>query len=313
MATKIGMIFPGQGSQSVGMLADLAEECAELRPTFAEASEVLGYDLWELTQRGPIEELNQTEKTQPAMLAADVAIYRCWMGRTGLEAVTMAGHSLGEYAALVAADALSFRDAVALVRERGRLMQEAVPQGEGAMAAIIGLSDAEVQGVCSEVAAPQVAEPVNYNSPGQVVIAGSAGGVAEAMERAKQAGAKRALPLPVSVPSHSSLMEPAAHRLAAVLDGIAIDLPRIPVVHNVDARTCDDVNGLRDRLVRQLHNPVRWTETVQHMAGLGVTHLLEVGPGKVLSGLVKRTAREIETMALGDIAGFHKARDILHA
>lgn len=310
---SLAFVFPGQGSQSVGMLAELAVAYPEVRQTFGRASEVLGYDLWDLTQSGPETELNQTHKTQPAMLAAGVAVWRVWRVRQGVMPAMMAGHSLGEYTALVCAGALDFKDAVRLVAERGRYMQEAVPAGEGAMAAILGLEDAQVIQVCADAAvAPgaslvEVVAAVNFNSPGQVVVAGAAAAVARAVELAKQAGAKRALMLPVSVPSHCLLMKPAADRLAALLQTVALKTPEIPVINNADVAICVEADKIRDALVRQLYNPVRWVETIRAMANAGVKNLVECGPGKVLAGLNKRIERDMTALPVFDPATLDEA------
>src|SRR3569623_59268 len=285
-------IFPGQGSQSVGMLAALAEAYPEVQATFATASAVLGYDLWTLVQNGPQEELNRTDKTQPAMLAAGVAVWRVWQRRGGAQPAHMAGHSLGEYTALVCAGALALEQAVAAVAERGRYMQEAVPAGQGAMAAILGLDDAAVLAACEAAAQGEVVSAVNFTAPGQVVIAGASAAVARAVELAKQAGAKRAVVLPVSVPSHCSLLRPAAERLAAHLEQLDFRAPAIPVINNVDVAATQAPRAIREALVRQLENPVRWEETIQSLAQCGVRAAVECGPGKVLSGLNKRIARE---------------------
>ncbi len=301
------MVFPGQGSQSVGMLSTLAEVFPQVEETFAEASSVLGYDLWERVQNGPAGLLNQTSCTQPAMLAAGVATWRCWQAKTDKVPALMAGHSLGEYTALVCAGAMDFRDAIALVEKRGEYMQSAVPEGVGAMAAILGLDDAQVEAVCNEAAQGDVVSPVNFNSPGQVVIAGHAAAVERAMELAKQAGAKRALPLPVSVPSHCSLMEPAAQQLAAQLSGIPLRAPSIPVIHNVDALPHDDPDAIREALAAQLHRPVRWVECVRAMHAQGVTTLVEAGPGKVLAGLTKRIEKSLAAIPVQSAEDLDKA------
>lgn len=304
---SLAFVFPGQGSQSVGMLAELAAAHDVVRATFAEASQALGYDLWQLTQAGPVEELNQTHITQPAMLTAGVAAWRVWQEKNGKAPAVMAGHSLGEYTALVCAGALAFADGVALVAERGRYMQEAVPAGTGAMAAILGLEDAQVVEACASAAQGQVVSAVNFNSPGQVVIAGHAAAVERAMEAAKAMGAKRALPLPVSVPSHCALMQPAAERLAQRLAGINLQVPQIPVINNVDVAVAADAAAIRQALARQLHSPVRWVETVQKMAADGVDALVECGPGKVLVGLNKRIAKDMKTFAIVDTASLDEA------
>lgn len=300
---SLAFVFPGQGSQSVGMLADLATTCPQVHETFAQASAVLDYDLWALVQSGPESELNQTHKTQPAMLAAGVAVWRVWQAQPtqrGRMPAMMAGHSLGEYTALVCAGALEFADAVHLVAERGRYMQDAVPTGQGAMAAILGLEDAQVIQVCGDAAGGDVVSAVNFNSPGQVVVAGSAAAVARAVDLAKQAGAKRALLLPVSVPSHCALMKPASERLAALLQTITIRPPTVPVLHNADVQAYSDAQQIRDALVRQLYNPVRWTETVRAMSSAGVKNLIECGPGKVLTGLNKRIDRDMLVLPVYD-------------
>lgn len=310
---SVAFVFPGQGSQSVGMLAELAAAFPQVSETFAEASAALGYDLWQLVQDGPVEELNKTHITQPAMLAAGIAVWRIMQAKGCAAPAVVAGHSLGEYSALVAAGVLNFADAVKLVAERGRLMQEAVPAGQGAMAAILGLDDAVVVGVCDAAAQGDVVSAVNFNSPGQVVIAGSAGAVERAIEGAKAAGAKRALPLPVSVPSHCALMKPAAEQLAAQLAGINVAAPLIPVINNVDVSTASDADAIRDALVRQLYSPVRWVETVQKMAQDGVTTLVECGPGKVLVGLNKRIEKSMNAVAVFDAASLEAALSELSA
>jgi len=289
---KLAFVFPGQGSQSVGMLSGLAAEHAIVAETFQEAGDALGYDLWSMTQNGPEEELNQTAHTQPAMLAAGVAVWRVWNAVAGAQPNVMAGHSLGEYSALVCAGALDFADAIRLVEKRGQLMQAAVPAGVGAMAAILGLEDDAVRQACAESAQGEVVEAVNFNAPGQVVIAGNKAAVERAAEAAKAAGAKRAVLLPVSVPSHSSLMHPAAERYAEVVAEVSIQAPSIPVINNVDVNAESDPNKIREALVRQLHNPVRWVETIRQFAAQGVETLVEAGPGKVLAGLNKRIVKE---------------------
>lgn len=305
--TTFAMVFPGQGSQSVGMLADLAQQFPIVEQTFAEASAVLGYDLWELVQQGPAEELNKTWQTQPALLTASVAIWRVWQEKNGAMPVVMAGHSLGEYSALVCAGVMDFKDAVRLVELRGKLMQEAVPEGTGAMAAIIGLDNDSIAKACAESAEGQVVAPVNFNSPGQVVIAGNKEAVERAGAACKAAGAKRALPLPVSVPSHCALMKPAADKLAVALQEITFNAPRIPVINNVDVAAESDADAIRSALVRQLYSPVRWTETVESMSAQGVAHLLEMGPGKVLTGLTKRIVDSMTAAAVNDVASLTAA------
>ncbi|MCK9781399.1 MULTISPECIES: ACP S-malonyltransferase [Enterobacterales] len=305
--TDFAMVFPGQGSQAVGMLAELAEQYPIVTETFAQASDVLGYSLWDLVQNGPEEELNKTWKTQPALLAASVAIWRVWQEKQGKMPQMMAGHSLGEYSALVCAGVIDFSAAIKLVELRGQLMQEAVPAGTGAMYAIIGLDNDAIAKACEEAAQGQVVSPVNFNSPGQVVIAGNKEAVERAGVLCKEAGAKRALPLAVSVPSHCALMKPAADKLAVALQEIEFKQPEIQVVNNVDVIAQTDANAIRDALIRQLYNPVRWTETVELIAEKGITQLLEIGPGKVLTGLTKRISKEMNAAAVNDIASLDAA------
>jgi [acyl-carrier-protein] S-malonyltransferase len=304
MTQKIAFVFPGQGSQSVGMLNALAESYPLVQQTFDEASDAVDIDLWALASDGPAEDLNQTSNTQPAMLAAGVAVWRVWRQLQGALPEMMAGHSLGEYTALVCAGAMAFKDAASLVAERGRLMQQAVPQGEGAMAAILGLDDEQVRTLCDQAAAGDVVEAVNYNSPGQVVIAGSAVAVARAMELAKEAGARRTIALPVSVPSHCALMKPAAEKLQLKLADVTIETPRIAVIHNVSVSSESDAEMIRQRLVEQLYAPVRWVEIVQKMQADGVGTLVEAGPGKVLTGLARRIDRKLNAVALFEPRGF---------
>jgi [acyl-carrier-protein] S-malonyltransferase len=284
------------------MLSDLATAYPVVGQTFQEASDALGYDLWSVVQNGPDTELNQTHITQPALLAAGIAVWRVWQEKGGAKPAVMAGHSLGEYTALVAAGALNFADGIALVAERGKYMQEAVPAGEGAMAAILGLDDDKVREICETAAQGEVVSAVNFNSPGQVVIAGATAAVDRACDLAKEVGAKRALKLAVSAPSHCALMQPAADRLAEKLAGIEISSPAIPVINNVDVATATDADAIRDALVRQLHSPVRWVETVQKMAADGVEQLIECGPGKVLVGLNKRIDKSMVASAIFDTA-----------
>lgn len=307
MTDKLAFVFPGQGSQQVGMLADyLSEPSANKEPlvlaTFAEASEVLGFDLLKMVSEGPAEPLNRTENTQPALLVSSVALWRLWCERQGEAPSMMAGHSLGEYSALVCAGAMNFVDAVRLVHLRGLFMQEAVAAGEGAMAAIIGLDDADVIAACEKAATlgekTEVVEAVNFNAPGQVVIAGQVAAVKRAIECAKEAGAKRAIELPVSVPSHCALMKPAAERLKKELDSIDLLEPVIPVVQNVSADVCSDPVQLKANLVAQLYSPVRWVESVEGMMTAGVGRFAECGPGKVLAGLSKRIARRAPIVTL---------------
>lgn len=297
---KTAFLFPGQGSQSVGMMNGLAQ-FPEVKQTFDEASAALGEDLWKLVTEGPVETLNQTTYTQPAMLAADIASWRVYLGQGGAMPAVMAGHSLGEIAALVAAGSLDFADAVKLTRFRAEAMQNAVPEGVGAMAAVLGLDDDAVRAVCAEAAQGEVLEPVNLNSPGQVVIAGNKAAVERGMALAKEKGAKRALPLPVSVPSHSSLMKPAADKFRAYLESVNLGVPAVPVLQNADVQAFNEPAAIKDALARQLHSPVRWVETMQAIAGQGVDRCVECGPGKVLAGLVKRI-NDIPCVALVDEA-----------
>lgn len=300
--STLAFVFPGQGSQSVGMLADLAVDYSEVQETFDIALSVLGSDLWDVIQHGPEQELNQTHITQPAMLTAGVAVWRVWQSKGGKTPGVMAGHSLGEYTALVCAGVMTLETAVVLVSERGRFMQQAVPGGKGAMAAILGLDDKQVVELCTQAAQSQVVEAVNFNSPGQVVIAGDAAAVERAIDLAKQSGAKRAILLPVSVPSHCALMEPAALQMSKMLQDVEFRSPTIPVINNVDVAINDDPEAIGDALVRQLYKPVRWVETVHHMASMGVKTLVECGPGKVLTGLNKRIDKEMAALPVYDSA-----------
>lgn len=299
---SLAFVFPGQGSQSVGMLKDLAENFSEVRSTFQEASDALGYDLWSLIQDGPAEKLNSTDITQPAMLASGVATWRAWQAKGGAMPQMMAGHSLGEYTALVCAGSLNFVDAVNLVSQRGKFMMEAVPAGTGAMAAILGMDDDAVRQVCLDAAEGQVLEAVNYNSPGQVVVAGHKAAIERVTVLAKEKGAKRALELPVSVPSHCALMKPAADQLADVLKGITFSSPSIPVLNNVDVIAAESEADIKDALKRQLYSPVRWVEIIEKMSADGVDKLIECGPGKVLVGLNKRINKSMAAAALVDTA-----------
>lgn len=311
MSASLAFVFPGQGSQSLGMLAELGAQYPLVIDTFREASEALGYDLWALTQQGPEEQLNQTDKTQPAILTASIALWRLWLAEGGARPAFVAGHSLGEYSALVAAGSLSLGDAVKLVKRRGELMQEAVPAGQGAMAAILGLDDAVVVGLCAEAAQGEVVSAVNFNSPGQVVIAGAKAAVERAMEACKAAGAKRALPLPVSVPSHCELMRPAAERFAESVNVIDWQAPQIPLVQNVSAGVAADLDTLKRDLLEQLYKPVRWVECVQALAANGALQLVECGPGKVLAGLNKRCADGVNTFNLNTPDAFAATRAAL--
>ncbi|AAW86236.1 malonyl-CoA:(acyl carrier protein) S-malonyltransferase [Aliivibrio fischeri ES114] len=300
--------FPGQGSQAVGMLAELGEQHEVVTQTFAEASDALGYDLWSLVQNGPAEDLNQTFRTQPALLATSVALWRVWQEQGLAQPSVLAGHSLGEYSALVCAGVIDFKEAIKLVELRGQLMQEAVPAGVGAMYAIIGLDNESIAKACEEAAQGEVVSPVNFNSPGQVVIAGNKDAVERAGVLCKEAGAKRALPLPVSVPSHCALMKPAADKLAVALENIEFNTPTLPVINNVDVIAETDPAKIKDALVRQLYGPVRWTEVVEKMAEQGVETLYEVGPGKVLTGLTKRIVKSLSAAAVNDAASLEAAK-----
>ncbi|MGO2508238.1 MAG: ACP S-malonyltransferase [Vibrio hibernica] len=306
--SKFAVVFPGQGSQTVGMLSDLGEQYDVVKSTFSEASEALGYDLWALVQNGPVEDLNETFRTQPALLAASVAIWRVWNEVGGAQPQVIAGHSLGEYSALVCAGVIDFKQAIKLVALRGELMQQAVPAGVGAMYAIIGLDDAAIAQACEDAAQDEVVSPVNFNSPGQVVIAGNKAAVERAGALCKEAGAKRALPLPVSVPSHCALMKPAADKLAEALLDIEFSTPVIPVINNVDVIAQTDPEKIKDALVRQLYNPVRWTEGVVSISEQGIENLLEFGPGKVLTGLTKRIVKTLSAQAVNDVASLDAAR-----
>ena len=295
MSANLAFVFPGQGSQTVGMLAEMGDQYPLIKQTFAEASESLGYDLWALCQQGPAEALNQTDKTQPAILTASIALWRVWQANTQVQPAFVAGHSLGEYSALVAAGSLSLAQAVKLVERRGQLMQQAVPAGTGGMAAILGLDDADVQAACAESAQGEVVSAVNLNAPGQVVIAGSAAAVERAIEACKARGAKRAMPLPVSVPSHCALMQPAAEQFAESLAAVQWNMPSIQLVQNVTADIAPDVATLEQNLLAQLYSPVRWVETMVLLDAQGVTQVVECGPGKVLSGLNKRCIKGVST------------------
>ncbi|MEW6168336.1 MAG: ACP S-malonyltransferase [Pseudomonadota bacterium] len=308
---KYAMLFPGQGSQAVGMLG--GHPSAQVARTFEEASDVLGWDLAKLVREGPVEELNRTERTQPALLAANIAVWRVWQSE-GLPApAALAGHSLGEYAALVAAQSLSFADALKLVELRGRLMQSAVPEGEGGMAAVIGLDDAQVEALCRSCPVDGVLEPANFNSPGQVVVAGQIRPIEWLLENAKAQGARMAVRVPMSVPSHCSLLRDAAEKLFAHMAGIRFNTPVIPVSHNLDGRCGRDGDAIRVALREQLYRPVQWTRVVEGLIGDGVGLLLECGPGKVLSGLAKRIAKDVPCVALEDAAGLEKARGMVAA
>ncbi|WP_286978330.1 ACP S-malonyltransferase [Pseudomonas sp.] len=311
MTASLAFVFPGQGSQSLTMLAEQGAQQPLVLDTFAEASAALGYDLWALTQQGPEEQLNQTDKTQPAILTASVALWRLWLAEGGATPAFIAGHSLGEYSALVAAGSLELADAVKLVEHRGQLMQQAVPAGQGGMAAILGLEDADVLAACAEAAQGEVVSAVNFNAPGQVVIAGSAAAVARAIEACKARGAKRAMALPVSVPSHCELMRPAAERFAEAVQAINWQAPKIALVQNVSAAVVADLDVLKNDLLAQLYSPVRWVESMVCLADQGVTDLVECGPGKVLSGLNKRCVKGVNTHNLETPEAFAATRAAL--
>ncbi|WNZ54548.1 ACP S-malonyltransferase [Microbulbifer sp. MKSA007] len=303
----LAFVFPGQGSQKIGMLSEIAQEAPEIQATFAEASNVLGYDLWDLCQNGEQEAINLTQRTQPLLLTSSVALYRMWRSRGGAQPAFMAGHSLGEWSALVCSGVLAFKDAVHLVRERGRLMQEAVPVGEGAMAAIIGLDDAAVEEACAASAESEIVAAVNYNSPGQIVIAGSSAAVQRAIEACKAAGVKKAMPLPVSAPFHTELMRPAAEKLTPQIEATEFNAPEIPIVHNVHAELEVDPEKIKTLMIEQIYRPVRWTACAQKIIGSGVEQMVECGPGKVLSGLIKRVDRSVSCHAIDSPSNFNEA------
>ncbi|MDX1795272.1 MAG: ACP S-malonyltransferase [Hydrogenovibrio sp.] len=302
-------VFPGQGSQSLGMMSDMAEYSPVVRSTFEEASDALGYDLWQIVQEGPEEKLNQTDITQPAMLTAGIATLRVMQSEKEMAPAYLAGHSLGEYSALVAADVMTLAQGVELVAERGRLMQTAVPAGEGAMAAILGLEDQQIIDICAQV--DGVVEAVNFNSPGQVVIAGSKAAVDASLPLFEEAGAKRVVPLAVSVPSHCSLMKPAAEALKEKLDGMVFQAPKTPIIHNARVASFDAENDIKNALVEQLYMPVQWVKTVEFMKAHGVDSLYELGPGKVLMGLNRRIDKKMGMMAVYDSATVVKALESL--
>ncbi|MFT4178068.1 MAG: ACP S-malonyltransferase [Thermomonas sp.] len=301
---QLALVFPGQGSQSVGMLAELSELHPQVKATFEEASDGAGVDLWALAQAGPEDMLGRTEYTQPALLAAGIAVWRLWQAQGGMQPTVLAGHSLGEYTALVAAGALSLKDGAHLVRIRGQLMQDAAPAGTGAMAAVLGAEDALVEAVCVEASGAQVVVPANYNSPGQIVIGGDAAAVDRALALLQEKGVRKAVKLAVSVPSHTPLMREAANRLAQAMAGMHWSQPSLPVVQNVDAQVHDSIAAIQDALVRQLYLPVQWTGCVQALAARGITRIGECGPGKVLAGLVKRIDKSLDARALGTPAEF---------
>jgi [acyl-carrier-protein] S-malonyltransferase len=306
-----GFVFPGQGSQKTGMLSDLANSCGEVKDIFAEASEVLGYDLWHLIQSGPGEELSKTHITQPAILTSSVAIWTAWVSRGGAEPFMMAGHSLGEYSALTCAGAIAFADAVALVKKRGEYMQTAVPLGVGGMAAIVGLEDDKVIEACIQARQGEEVAAVNFNSPGQVVIAGHIDAVNRAGELCKEAGAKRALPLPVSAPFHSVLMQPAAEQFAEDLASINMTIPRIPVIQNYGLESDSNADTIKANLVAQIFNPVPWVDTINKFAEAGISKILEIGPGKVLSGLNKRIQPDMSVISVNDPDSLEAGLDLI--
>ena len=310
--SKLALVFPGQGSQKIGMLAELAAQYSLIEETFNEASEVLGYDMWGLIQSGSQEDINLTERTQPILLASSVAIWRLWNANGGPQPSRLAGHSLGEWSALVCSNAVGFADGLRIVQARGQYMQQAVPVGEGAMAAIIGLDDKTIIDACAAAASGDVIDAVNYNAPGQVVIAGSTAAVNRAIENCKEAGAKRALPLPVSAPFHTSLMKPAADKLAEIVDAVDFSAPDVPVIHNVHAQTESDPDNIRKLMLEQIYSPVKWVDCVKQLKQSGADTLVECGPGKVLSGLTKRIDRELQAMATDSVTDFDNALTTLN-
>lgn len=311
MNKQLAFVFPGQGSQSVGMLADLNNAFPVVKQTFDEASDVFGRDMWALAQQGPEQELAQTEITQPIMLIAGVAAWRAWCAASDIRPALMAGHSLGEYTAYVCAESISLADGVALVKRRGELMRDACPGGQGKMAAILGMEDEELKAVCAEAAQGEVVQAVNFNAPGQVVIAGHSTAVDRAIELAKQKGARKAMPLAVSVPCHSDLMRAASEELAAKLASTAINKPQVPVVNNIDAQIELNPERIREKLIVQLYSPVLWVDSVKTMAAEGITRVVECGPGKVLSGMNKRIVRELEVFNIQDAASLEATRAAL--
>jgi len=305
--SNLAFVFPGQGSQKIGMLAELAAQHPVIENTFSEASDVLGYDMWGLLQHGAQEEINLTQKTQPILLTASVAIWRLWNEKQGAKPCQMAGHSLGEWSALVCANVIDFSDGLRIVQARGEYMQEAVPVGQGAMAAIIGLDDGAIIDACAEAKALGVVDAVNFNAPGQVVIAGSVEAVERAMEICKSAGAKRALPLPVSAPFHTSLMKPAADKLSELVQSISFRAPEFTIVHNVHAQTEDNPQVIKSLMLEQIYSPVKWVDCVKQLKDKGANILIECGPGKVLSSLAKRIDRDMLAIATESVADFDAA------
>lgn len=309
--TNLAFVFPGQGSQKIGMLAELAEQNPIIEKTFSEASEVLGYDMWDLIQQGAQEDINLTQRTQPILLTCSVAIWRLWNEKLGATPSQMAGHSLGEWSALVCANVIDFAYGLRIVEARGKYMQQAVPVGQGAMAAIIGLDDQAILDACAEAGDLGVVDAVNFNAPGQVVIAGSNDAVERAMDICKAAGAKRALPLPVSAPFHTSLMKPAADNLAEMVNAVSFRAPEVPIMHNVNARNEQDPEAIKALMLEQIYSPVKWVDCVKQLKEGGVSTLVECGPGKVLSGLVKRIDRDLISVATETVADFDAALTII--
>lgn len=309
--TNLAFVFPGQGSQKIGMLAELAEQNPIIEKTFSEASEVLGYDMWDLIQQGAQEDINLTQRTQPILLTCSVAIWRLWNEKLGATPSQMAGHSLGEWSALVCANVIDFADGLRIVEARGKYMQQAVPVGQGAMAAIIGLDDQAILDACAEAGDLGVVDAVNFNAPGQVVIAGSNDAVERAMDICKAAGAKRALPLSVSAPFHTSLMKPAADNLAEMVNAVSFRAPEVPIMHNVHARNEQDPEAIKALMLEQIYSPVKWVDCVKQLKEGGVSTLVECGPGKVLSGLVKRIDRDLISVATETVADFDAALTII--
>jgi [acyl-carrier-protein] S-malonyltransferase len=309
--TNLAFVFPGQGSQKIGMLAELAEQNPIIEKTFSEASEVLGYDMWDLIQQGAQEDINITQRTQPILLTCSVAIWRLWNEKLGATPSQMAGHSLGEWSALVCANVIDFAYGLRIVEARGKYMQQAVPVGQGAMAAIIGLDDQAILDACAEAGDLGVVDAVNFNAPGQVVIAGSNDAVERAMDICKAAGAKRALPLPVSAPFHTSLMKPAADNLAEMVNAVSFRAPEVPIMHNVNARNEQDPEAIKALMLEQIYSPVKWVDCVKQLKEGGVSTLVECGPGKVLSGLVKRIDRDLISVATETVADFDAALTII--
>lgn len=308
---KLAFVFSGQGSQKIGMLAEMAADSSIVKETFSEASSVLGYNLWDLCQHGEQEKINQTEITQPLMLTSSVALWRIWQQKGGAQPGWLAGHSLGEWSALVCSNVVAFGDAVKLVQNRGAFMQQAVPKGEGAMAAVLGVEDEKIKEICKEASSVGVVEPVNFNSPGQVVIAGKAAAVDKAIELLKAAGCKRAMPLPVSAPFHTSLMKPAADKMAALIEKTAFNAPKIPIVHNYHAQTENDPQKIKQLMIKQIDNPVLWVDCINTLVKNGVTTTIECGPGSVLCGLSKRIDKSLESFALETPANMQAALDAL--